>query len=192
LIDEPFSGDKRKSKEFCDNVEAAFGLIDPDKYDLFYKYVRTRITGETKAKLLVRQDADDWASIRAVLKEHYATRRTLDVYACAMFNARQARHETDFRDAVIESATSSERRDVTKLVSQLGKACFVQGLVYERIQTVVRARKPIHITEAVEIGTEEETALLSAKEKTHSVSQYNDRSKDERCSNCRRFGHKES
>jgi hypothetical protein len=41
-VAEPFSGDKRKLKEFCENVDAAFGLINPDKY-LFYKYVRTRI-----------------------------------------------------------------------------------------------------------------------------------------------------
>ena len=94
LIAEPFSGDKRKLKEFCENVEAAYELIDPNKHDLFYKYVRTRITGEARAKLLVRQDADDWASVKAVLKEHYATKRTLDFYACAMFNARQAKHET--------------------------------------------------------------------------------------------------
>ena len=205
LVAEPFSGDKRKLKEFCENVDSAFGLIDPDKYDLFYKYVRTRITGEAKAKLLVRQDADDWASVKAILKEHYATRRTLDFYACAMFNARQAKHETvaawcsrldhlssDFRDAATEGATSSEMCGITKLVSQLGKACFIQGLANERIQTVVRARNPTHITEAAEIGTEEESALLSAKEKVHSVSQYNDRSKDVRCNNCRRFGHRES
>ncbi|PNF20391.1 hypothetical protein B7P43_G09709 [Cryptotermes secundus] len=205
LVAEPFSGDKRKLKEFCENVDAAFGLINPDKYDLFYKYVRTRITGEAKAKLLVRQDADDWASVKAILKEHYATRRTLDFYACAMFNARQAKHETvaawcsrldqlgsDFRDAAIEGASSSEMCGITKLVSQLGKACFIQGLANERIQTVVRARNPTHITEAAEIGTEEESALLSAKEKVHSVSQYNDRSKDVRCNNCRRFGHRES
>ncbi|PNF39993.1 hypothetical protein B7P43_G15585 [Cryptotermes secundus] len=205
LVAEPFSGDIRKLKEFCENVDAAFGLINPDKYDLFYKYVRTRITGEAKAKLLVRQDADDWASVKAILKEHYATRRTLDFYACAMFNARQAKHETvaawcsrldqlgsDFRDAAIEGASSSEMCGITKLVSQLGKACFIQGLANERIQTVVRARNPTHITEAAEIGTEEESALLSAKEKVHSVSQYNDRSKDVRCNNCRRFGHRES
>ncbi|PNF43271.1 hypothetical protein B7P43_G00916 [Cryptotermes secundus] len=122
-----------------------------------------------------------------------------------MFNARQAKHETvaawcsrldqlgsDFRDAAIEGASSSEMCGITKLVSQLGKACFIQGLANERIQTVVRARNPTHITEAAEIGTEEESALLSAKEKVHSVSQYNDRSKDVRCNNCRRFGHRES
>jgi hypothetical protein len=67
----------RKLKEFCKNVEAAFGLTDADKYDLFYKYVRTRITSEAKAKLLVRQDADDWASVKAVLKEHCAIRTFL-------------------------------------------------------------------------------------------------------------------
>jgi hypothetical protein len=38
LVTEPFSRNKRKLKEFCENVEAAFGLIDSDKYDLFYKY----------------------------------------------------------------------------------------------------------------------------------------------------------
>jgi hypothetical protein len=97
-----------------------------------------------------------------------------------------------FRDAAIEGETSSEMCGITKLVSQLGKACFIQGLVNERIQTVVRARNPAHITEATEIGTEEECALLSAKEKITSVSQYNDRSKDVRCSNCRLFGHRES
>jgi hypothetical protein len=94
LIAEPFSGDKRKLKGFCENVEAAFGLIDANKNDLFYKYVRIRITGEAKARLLVRLDADDWASVKAVLKKHYATKRTVDFYTCAMFNARQTKHET--------------------------------------------------------------------------------------------------
>jgi hypothetical protein len=68
LVAEPFSGEKRKLKEFCENAESAFELIDPDKYVLFYKYVRTSITGEAKVKLLVRQDADDWASVKAILK----------------------------------------------------------------------------------------------------------------------------
>jgi hypothetical protein len=205
LMVEPFSGDKRKLKEFCENVEAAYELIDPDKYDLFYKYVCTRITGEARAKLLVRQDADDWASVKAVLKDHYATKRTLDFYACAMFNARQSKHErvaawcsrldqlvSDFRDAAIEGATSSEMCGITKLVSQLGKACFIQGLANERIQTVVLDRNPSHIIEATEIGTEEECALVSAKEKSLNAFHSNDSSKPVRCNNCKRVGHKES
>jgi hypothetical protein len=127
LVAEPFSLDKRKIKEFCENVQSTFELIYPYKYVLFYKYVRTRITDEAKAKLLVRQDADDWASVKAVLKEHYAARRTLDLYACAIFNARKAKHETvaawcsrldqlisDFRNAAIEGATSSEMCGIIK------------------------------------------------------------------------------
>jgi hypothetical protein len=72
LIAERFSGDKLKLKEFCENIEAASELTDPDKHDLFYKYVRTRITGEARAKLLVRQDADDWTSVKGImlLKEY--------------------------------------------------------------------------------------------------------------------------
>jgi hypothetical protein len=37
LVAEPYSGEKRKLKEFCENVAAAFELIDPGKYNLFYK-----------------------------------------------------------------------------------------------------------------------------------------------------------
>jgi hypothetical protein len=77
LIAEPFNGDRRKLKEFCKNVELAFGLTDGEKYDLFYKYVRTRITREAKAELRIRQDADDWASVKAVLKEQGAIRTFL-------------------------------------------------------------------------------------------------------------------
>jgi hypothetical protein len=66
---------------------------------------------------------------------------------------------------------------IVKLISQLGRASFIQGLAKERIQTVVRARNPLHITEAAEIGTEEESALFSAKEKSHSMYQPNDNKK---------------
>jgi hypothetical protein len=95
-----------------------------------------------------------------------------------MFNARQAKHETvaawcnrldklssGFRDAAIGSATSSEMCGITKLVSQLGKACFIQRLASERIQTVVCAGNPAHITEAAEIGTEEGSALIQLKKR---------------------------
>lgn len=78
------------------------------------------------------------------------------------------------------------------MVFQLSKTYFIQGLVNEGTQTEVRARNPTHSTEAAEMGTEKESAFLSAKEKPHNVLQYNDRSKDVHCSNCRSFGHKES
>jgi hypothetical protein len=82
-----------------------------------------------------------------------------------MANGQQDKHErvaawcsrhSEFRDAAIEGAMSSEMCGITKLVSQLSKTYFLQGLVNERIQTEVRARNPTHITEAAEVGTEQE------------------------------------
>jgi len=37
LINQPFDGDKRKLKEFVDNVTTAFELVNPNKHDLLLK-----------------------------------------------------------------------------------------------------------------------------------------------------------
>jgi hypothetical protein len=80
---------------------------------------------------------------------------------------------SEFRDAAKGGATSSELCGITKMVCQLGTACSIQGLANERVQTVFRARHPTYITEVGEISTEEESSLLSGKEKIQGPSQYN-------------------
>jgi hypothetical protein len=65
-----------------------------------------------------------------------------------------------------EDVTSSEMRDITNFISQLRKACFIHGLINKQIQIIVHIRNPSDIIEAANMGTEEENALLSAKEKT--------------------------
>jgi hypothetical protein len=70
LIANLFNGGRRKLSK---NVEAAFGLTDAEKHYLFYKYVCMCVT-RSKGKILVQQDYD-WASVKAVLKEHCAIRR---------------------------------------------------------------------------------------------------------------------
>jgi hypothetical protein len=71
--------------------------------------------------------------------------------------------DSDIRNAAVEGATSSEmwcrEIDIT-----LRRACFIQGLANERIQTVPRARNSSRIAEAAESGPEEERALFCAKE----------------------------
>ena len=52
LINQPFVGDKRKLKEFVDNVTTAFELANPNEHDLLLKFVKTKITGEARSKLL--------------------------------------------------------------------------------------------------------------------------------------------
>jgi hypothetical protein len=133
-----------------------------------------------------------------VLKEHYATKWTLDFYARTVFNTRQAKHETvaawwnrldqlisDFRGAGIEVATSSEMCGVTKLVSQLCKAFFFHGQAIEWIRTAICSRSPSDIAEAAKIVTAEERTLFYSKEKSLSTAKL-------RCSNYKLIGHKES
>ena len=54
LINQHFDVDKRKLKEFVDNISTAFELVNPNEHDLLLKFVKTKITGEATSKLLVR------------------------------------------------------------------------------------------------------------------------------------------
>ena len=55
--------------------------------------METKITGDARSKLIVRDLANTWALVKGILEENYAVRRTLDFYACRMFNARQEKGE---------------------------------------------------------------------------------------------------
>ena len=71
-----------------------FELVDPSKHDVLLKFVKAKITGEARSKLMVRDLTHSWELVRAILEENYATRRTLDYYACKMFSARQSKNES--------------------------------------------------------------------------------------------------
>nr|CAD7571652.1 unnamed protein product [Timema californicum] len=192
LIPESFNGDKRKLREFVENVEAAFDLVNPVSHP----------------KLLVRTATDTWEDVRDVLEENYAIRRTLDFYACCMFNARQSNIEpiaswgsrvdtmqTDFKEAASRVCSQDEQKGALALVQHLAKACFIQGLSNERIQTIVRSRNTdvSILGSAVEIALEEESNIISQREKgTREIKPFrmaNNRT-EIRCANCHRTGHR--
>ncbi|KAJ8885427.1 hypothetical protein PR048_011624 [Dryococelus australis] len=93
LIPESFNGDKRILREFVDNVEVAFELADPVDHEKLLKFVKTKITGDAKCKILVRMATDSWEEGREILEDNYATKRALHFYAYYMFNARQGKTE---------------------------------------------------------------------------------------------------
>jgi len=70
-----------------------FELVDPSKHDILLKFVKAKITGDARSKLMVRDLTHSWEIVKAILEENYATRRTLD-YACKMFSARQSKGES--------------------------------------------------------------------------------------------------
>jgi hypothetical protein len=88
LIDKPFDGSKRNLREFIDYVSTAFELTSRDHHGILLKFVKTRITGDVRSKLLVRDLTETWADVKVILEENYAVRRTLEYYACRMFNSR--------------------------------------------------------------------------------------------------------
>lgn len=199
LITHPFDGDKRKLREFTENVDVVFELVDPSKHDVLLKFVKAKITGDARSKLMVRDLTHSWELVKAILEENYATRRTLDYYACKMFSARQGKSESiaswgnqidelqsDLREAARRVCKPREIQGAIGLINHLGKACFIQGLANERIQTIVRSRgESILLSEAIELSLEEECAILSSKERSAPTAN----GPPLRCSNCNKLGH---
>ena len=73
--------------------------------------------------------------------------------------------QTEIREAGKRICKPEEILGAVVLICHLEKACFVQGLNNERIQTLVRSRgDSILLSQAVEIALEEEGVVLSISE----------------------------
>ena len=91
--------------------------------------------------------------------------------------------QTELREAA-RRVCKPEIHGAVGLIGHLGKACFIQGLSSERIQTIVRSRgESIALSQAVELSLEEECAIFSNQEKSMAAGHII------RCTNCNRIGH---
>ncbi|XP_067002057.1 uncharacterized protein [Anabrus simplex] len=179
LIGAEFDGlHKERLQEFCENVEMATGLVKPEERELFDKLILTKITKNARSKLLVRADIETWNDIKGALHEYYSERRTVDFYACQLFAARQGKNEsiarwahrvdrmgTELRNAMVQGEPLVAREYQIRAVRKLVKASFVQGIRDERIQSLIKSRDAQTLEQAVNIATEEETAIVSAQAK---------------------------
>jgi len=170
----------KKLREFNENVDVEFELVHSSKHEILLKFVNTKITGDARSKLIARDLTHTWELVRGILEENYATQRTLDCYAFKMFSFRQEKGEsvalwasridemqTDFRKAARRVCKEEEIKWAVGLINHLDKACFIQGLHNERIQTIVSSRgESILLSKAIEISLEEEGAILSVREKS--------------------------
>jgi len=92
--------------------------------------------------------------------------------------------QIDLREAARRVCKEEEIKGAVGLINDLGKACFIQGLHNERIQTIIRSRgESILLSEAIEISLEEEGAILSVREKSGAVGPLL------RCHRCNKLGH---
>jgi hypothetical protein len=113
------------------------------------KFVKTKIIGEARSTLLVRDLTSTWRDVKPILEENYDIKRMLDYYACHMFSSRQGPNEnvvscssrrdtmqSQLREAAHRICVDEELIGAMGLINHLAKACFVQGLSSERIQTI--------------------------------------------------------
>ncbi|XP_047100941.1 uncharacterized protein LOC124719789 [Schistocerca piceifrons] len=178
IVSKVFEGNKKDLREFIENVDAAFELVKPEEHETLLKFVKAKITGEARSRLQVRERTGTWQEVKRVLEENYASKRTIDYYACKIFQARQGHTEPiavwasridemqrDFREAVNRVTARENVKGAIELVDSLGRACFIQGLSNDTIQTIVRSRgDEITLAAAVELALQEESAILSMRE----------------------------
>jgi hypothetical protein len=94
--------------------------------------------------------------------------------------------QTDLREAARRVCKPEEILGAIGLINHLGEVCFIQGLYNERIQTIVRSRgESILLSQPIEISLEEESAILSAKERSPSGAS----GPPLRCIKCNKLGH---
>jgi hypothetical protein len=61
---------------------------------ILLKFIESKITREAKDRLLAGTERNTGEQIRAILKENYSVRRTLEYYASLLFTIRQGMTET--------------------------------------------------------------------------------------------------
>jgi hypothetical protein len=91
LVQQPSDGDKRKLKEFTDNVSTTFELVRPEQHGLLLKSVKTKRKGEARSKLLAHYLTSTWQEVKQILEENYKIKRTFG-FLCLLHVQQQAGH----------------------------------------------------------------------------------------------------
>jgi hypothetical protein len=69
----PFKGEKKEVLAFISTVDTAFEVIHPDKSDVLYKFVLTKISGEPRVAITHRS-IENWEELTVFLKHTYTGR----------------------------------------------------------------------------------------------------------------------
>jgi hypothetical protein len=63
LITHQIDGNKKRLKEFIENVDVAFELVDPRKHEVLLKFVKANLTGNS---LMVRDLTNNWRLVKGI------------------------------------------------------------------------------------------------------------------------------
>jgi hypothetical protein len=74
--------------------------------------------------------------------------------------------QSQLREAAFRTCSEEEVIGAMGLINHLAKACFLQGLIIERIQTTVRAKgETALLSTCIDCALEEESAIMSVRER---------------------------
>ena len=120
-------------------MDTAFAVINPVQEDVLYKFVLTRISGETRTAISHRNLAD-WEELKDFLKSSYIEKRTLDFHASQLFRARQGKDEkiaewiqriqtlgSQFRQSALLNCSDVARECILDLSDRLRNICLFKA-----------------------------------------------------------------
>ena len=132
----PFKGNKQEVLVFIGNVDTAFAVINLSQEAILYKFVLTRISGETRTAISHR-NIENWADLKVSAKA-YIEKRTLDFHASQLFKARQGKDEkvadwihktltlgSQFREAASLNCSEGTREGILDLSDRLRNIFFI-------------------------------------------------------------------
>jgi hypothetical protein len=93
LFTNPFDRVKKRLREFIESVDVTFELVHPSKNDILVKFVKSKITGDARSKLIERDLMHTLALVKGILELIYGVGCTLEFCECRMCSARQEKGE---------------------------------------------------------------------------------------------------
>jgi len=158
----PFKGNKQEVLAFIGNVDTAFAIVNPSQEAILYKFVLTRISGEPRTAIS-HTNLETWVELKEFLHNTYIQKRTIDLHASQLFKIKQGKGEkvvewihkirtlgSQFREAALLNCSEEAREGILDFSDCLCNICFVQGLVFDRILTIVRSRNYQNFDEVAE------------------------------------------
>lgn len=165
-----FSGDKRETLAFIQEVEETLELFQESKGEPIYSHiiraVKGKITGQAKAIVIAAGNPTNWEEVKEVLLNSYGDKRDLTSHIQSLFYTTIGKNSlTDYYnkikriDTAIKSTANSTQefagatRQINAFVELLSTTRYIDGLD-EKLSMIVRSHKPKSLEEAFSCATQ--------------------------------------
>lgn len=165
-----FSGDKRETLAFIQEVEETLELFESSKGEPIYAHiiraVKGKINGEAKAIVIAAGNPTNWDDIKEVLLNSYGDKRDLTSHIQSLFYTTIGKNSlTEYYnkikriDTAVKSTANSTQeflgatRQINAFVELISTTRFIDGLD-EKLSMIIRSHKPKSLEEAFSYATQ--------------------------------------